>query len=266
MDGASAKQSDGEALASAARFAERVANYIRYRPSYPAETISFLLESIGIAAGGVVADLGSGTGIWSRLLLEAALEVRGVEPNAEMRQAAESALGSCDRFQSLSGRSDQTGLEPGSVDLITAAQAFHWFDVPATRKECMRILKPDGFVSLLWNERQIDSSEFMIDYEALLQTYATDYNDVNHTNLAEPVFREFYGHDTYCVARFPNVQHFDYEGVEGRLLSCSYVPNEGQKGYEPMLKALHKIFVERAVEGQIAFEYQTVVYCGRLEA
>ncbi len=256
---------DSIELASAARFADRVSNYTRYRPGYPDQALSFIQRETGLVGENVVADLGSGTGIWSRLLLEAGYRVVGVEPSPEMRGVAESTLASFDAFQSVDGRSDQTGLAPDSVDLITAAQAFHWFDISASRRECQRILKDQGFVALLWNERLTDASPFLMDYEALLQAYATDYNQVNHAKLPASVFPGFYGHDKFRVASFPNIQHFDYEGLEGRLLSCSYVPNEEQPGYRPMLDALKKVFEQRAVEGRVAFEYQTRVYCGQLK-
>jgi SAM-dependent methyltransferase len=168
---------------SVARFSDRVVDYIRYRPSYPVEALDAIRAIGGLSAGAEVADLGAGTGIWTRILLDAGFQVTAMEPNLEMRRAAEESLGNQPGFRSLEGASDRTGLPPASVDLVTAAQAFHWFDVAKTRRECLRVLKQNAWVVLLFNERLVDGSPFLIAYESLLQRYATDYNLINHANL-----------------------------------------------------------------------------------
>jgi len=181
-----------------------------------------------------------------------------------MRQAAEEELGSTAGFRSVDGASEKTGVVSGSTDLVTAAQAFHWFDVAKTRKECLRVLKRNGWVAFLFNDRLVDGSPFLVAYEALLQRYATDYKLVNHANLKDETFVQFFGSDTYKVLSFPNVQEFDYRGLEGHLLSSSYAPSKGHHDHEPMLSELRQLFERNEVEGVVHFEYQTLVYMGRL--
>ena len=151
------------------RFTSRVETYIKYRPTYPAAVIDLLRSECGLTADAIVADVGSGTGILSELVLKNGNEVIGVEPNQAMRLAAEHLLSSYPRFRSVEGSAEASTLPAASVDLITAGQAFHWFDATAARREFARILKPNGSVALIWNDRQLDSTEFLRGYEALLR-------------------------------------------------------------------------------------------------
>jgi hypothetical protein len=176
-----------------------------------------------------------------------------------MRKAAEMGLGSHSGFGSVDGASDSTGLSTGSVDLITAAQAFHWFDVVKTRRECLRVLKQDAWVALLFNERLVEGSPFLIAYEALLQRFATDYNLVNHASLNDDTFVQLYGTNAYERRSFPNIQQFDYKGLEGRLLSSSYAPAKGHPDHETMLSELRQLFDETEKDSLIGFEYRTLV-------
>ena len=162
------------------RFSDRVENYVRYRPGYPPEVMQALKAECGLASSHVVADIASGTGIWTRMLLENSNPVFGVEPNAEMRAAGERLLAAFPKFTSTAGTAETTTLSHQSVDFVTAAQAAHWFDRARARREFVRILKPGGWLVLLWNERVTDSTKFLRDYEQLLLTYGTDYQDIRH--------------------------------------------------------------------------------------
>ena len=153
---------------STQRFSDRVENYIRYRPSYPAQVLETLRSECGLSASSTVADIASGTGIFSRLLLEDGNRVYGVEPNREMRQAAERLLADFRGFMSIAGTAEATTLPDQSVEFATAAQAAHWFDLPKARKEFARILKPQGWAVLIWNERCTDTTPFLREYEELL--------------------------------------------------------------------------------------------------
>ncbi len=246
------------------RFSDRVENYVRYRPSYPAGVIATLRERAGLGPGAVVADVGSGTGIFAQLLLPHCLRVFGVEPNAAMRGAAENLLAGVPNFTSQSGTAEATGLSDGSVDLITAAQAFHWFEVPACRREFARILRPGGRVALIWNERLTDASPFLMDYEELLRKHATDYAQVDHTRVDETALSAFFGPAGLFTAEFPNEQHFDLVGLEGRLLSSSYAPNVGQPGHDAMMAALAGLFARHQQQGRVALLYRTELHIGRL--
>src|SRR5512146_1480557 len=167
------------------RFSSRVDAYIKYRPGYPAGVVETLRDECGLAPASIVADVGSGTGLLARILLGYGCRVYGIEPNAEMRAAGERLLEGYPLFTSLGGSAEETGLPDASVDFVTAGQAFHWFDPLRAREEFQRILKPRGWVALVWNERRLDSSPFLEAYEGLLQTYGIDYNQVNHRNVEE---------------------------------------------------------------------------------
>jgi len=247
------------------RFSDRVENYVRYRPGYPKEVIDLLARECGLARDKAVADIASGTGIWTRMLLETGAHVFGVEPNAEMRQAGEKLLASYSNFTSLAGKAEETTLSDHSVDLATAAQAAHWFDRARARREFVRILKPGGWLALLWNERETDSTAFLRDYEQLLLTYGTDYEDVRHERTTDAV-NEFFDPAPFEERSFPLTQNFDYPGLEGRLLSSSYAPGPDHPKHESMLRELKRIFEQHAVNGQVAVAYKTRVFFGRVVA
>ena len=244
------------------RFSDRVENYVRYRPGYPAEVVQALKEECGLAPSHVIADIASGTGIWTRALLEHGNRVFGIEPNAEMREAGERLLSAFPNFTSVAGLAEATTLPDRSVDFITAAQAAHWFDRERARREFIRILKPGGWLVLLWNERVTDSTKFLRDYEQLLLTYGTDYEDVRHERTTAAV-NEFFDPHLYQERVFAMRQEFDYTGVEGRLLSSSYAPGRGHPRHDSMLLDLRRIFDACSGEGKVAFEYKTRVYFGR---
>jgi len=245
------------------RFSDRVENYVRYRPGYPAEALRALKNDCGLAPAHVIADIASGTGIWTRMLLQNGNPVFGVEPNAEMRQAGDRLLADFPRFTSIGGTAEATTLQDGSVDFVTAAQAAHWFDRPRTRQEFVRILKPSGWLVLLWNERLTDSTPFLRAYEELLLNFGTDYEEVRHERTTDAV-SEFFDPAPYRERVFSMRQEFDYVGLQGRLLSSSYAPGPEHPNHEAMLRELRRIFDLHASSGQVAFEYKTRVYFGRL--
>ena len=250
---------------STQRFSSRVENYIKYRPGYPAAILDLLKEKCGLSGASVVADIGSGTGILTELFLRNGNLVFAVEPNREMREAAEQLLSKYPNFVSVSGTAEATTLKAQSADVVTASQAFHWFDRGQSRQEFLRILKPGGRVVLIWNERNL-TGPFAAAYEHLLRTYGTDYEEVNHRHTDAKVIGPFFGASGYKRVRFPNRQIFDWEGLKGRLLSSSYAPEPGHPKHFPMLEALHSLFSEYQTGGQVTFEYDTLVYYGRLWA
>ena len=249
---------------SVQRFSNRVDSYARHRPSYPPEVIACLQREAGLAAGMVIADIGSGTGILTRLLLANGNTVYAVEPNAGMREIAERDLGGMANFHSIDGRSDATALPDRSVDLVTAAQAFHWFEPQATRAEFRRILRPPGTVALIWNDRRA-VTPFMQAYEQLLDRYGTDYKQVDHKYVADgPALERFFAPRGFRLFSFPNFQALDVEGLVGRLASTSYVPAPGETGYAALLAQALALFEEYAEGGQVRIEYETQVYLGKL--
>jgi SAM-dependent methyltransferase len=247
------------------RFADRVEQYIRYRPGYPEGVFDILSREVGLTNQSVIADVGSGTGISSELFLKHGNVVYGVEPNAEMRHAAERLLASYPNFRSITGTAEATTLPDQSVDLVVAGQAFHWFDPAAARQELRRILKPGGAVVLLWNTRRTFSSPFMHGYEALLQKFGTDYTTVRHEQLDPQQLAAFFTPATYRRFALDNQQHFDWDGLRGRLLSSSFVPAAGQPNYQPMLDALRRLYDQYQSAGQVHFTYDTEIHLGMPE-
>jgi SAM-dependent methyltransferase len=252
---------DVMAPSSTERFSDRVENYIRYRPGYPPEIVPLLIQQASLSPASLIADIGSGTGISAEMFLRAGYQVIGVEPNQAMRDAAESLLRSYPAFTSVNGTASATTLESQSVDLIIAAQAFHWFAGKNTRDEFTRILKPGGHISLIWNVRQVDTTPFLRDYEALLLRFGTDYDTVRHETIDARVLGEFFA-GTYSVHTFANQQVFDHESLRGRLLSSSYAPGPDHPDHAAMLAELRRIFDLHQRDGVVVIHYVTEVYFG----
>ncbi|MBF2022440.1 MAG: class I SAM-dependent methyltransferase [Hydrococcus sp. C42_A2020_068] len=214
------------------RFSSRVENYIKYRPHYPKQIINFLRENCQLTPASIVADIGSGTGISSQLFLQNGNLVYGTEPNREMREAGERLLKRYDNFKSIDGVAEATTLANASADLIIAGQAFHWFDRAKAKFEFKRILKPQGWVVLMWNDRRTNSTSFLIAYEQLLQTYGTDYEQVNHKQIDKTIIDSFLGTGNYQQTNFYNYQTFNFEGLKERLLS-SWLSDKTQIALTP---------------------------------
>jgi SAM-dependent methyltransferase len=248
-----------------ARFDDRVDDYVRHRPGYPPALIAILQETCGLRPGCDAADVGSGTGKLTELLLAAGARVHAVEPNAGMRAAAERLLGRLPGFVSVDGRAEATGLPGASVDLVTAAQAFHWFDRTAAHAEFHRILKPRGMVALVWNERDRDGSAFLRDYEDCLGRFSVDYTEVDHRHTAsQEHLSEFFGPARFGEAEIPNRQDLDLEGLQGRYLSSSYALPRGHPRFDDAMAALSEIFDRYARDGRVRIDYRTRLYRGRL--
>lgn len=244
---------------STQRFSNRVANYVKYRPGYPEGVLVLFRDEMGLEPFSVVADIGSGTGISAKIFLENGNTVYGVEPNAAMRTAAEEYLRDFPRFISIDGTASATGLDQDSVDLVIAAQAYHWFDGAAARIEFDRILRPGGHIALMWNERQLGTTPFLIEYEAFLLKYAGDYEVVRHENTGEKELREFFGGD-FHTRTFQNSQVLDLDGLKGRAASSSYMPAEDDEAYPSMVEELSHLFAKHEENGRIKVLYDTNVH------
>ena len=243
------------------RFSDRVANYQKHRPGYPADILSLLARDCGLTRNSVVADIGSGTGLLTELFCRNGNRVYGVEPNRPMREAGEQYLAAFPNFTSVEGTAEATTLDGSSVDIATAGQAFHWFDIALARREFRRILKMNGWAVLVWNERRLHASPFLEAYENLLHQFGTDYKQVQQEYDVSDL-PDFFGHSLYRTASFPNFQDFDQEGLRGRILSASYMPAEDDPNYAPMLREIERVFREHQREGRVRMEYDTRVYYG----
>lgn len=251
-------------LDATTRFSSRVNAYMRTRPDYPAGVVDTLERECGLNESSVIADIGSGTGILARLLLAHGSTVFGVEPNREMREAGEQLLSAAyPKFTSIAATAENTSLPDASVDFVTAGQSFHWFDRGKCRVEFARILRPKGWVALVWNERLTDTTPFLREYERLLVEFSTDYGQVNHTQVDDSILKAWFGGEVHTHT-FPNAQHFDLEGLRGRLQSSSYAPEPGHANHDPMMSELERIFRTHSVDGMVSFEYETRLHCGQL--
>lgn len=239
------------------RFSNRVENYVKYRPSYPTAVLDCLRDECGLDETAVIADIGSGTGILARLFLQNGNRVLGVEPNREMRQAGESFLAEFPHFTSINGTAEATTLPAASVDFVTAGQAAHWFDKEKSLPELRRILRPGGFVVLLWNTMDFAASPFMQGYGQLYQRYLSnkpERNDELRGNVLA-----YLGEETQQRI-FPHEWPYDLTGLTGGLLSSSYAPLAGDPRHEPMLAELRNLFAAHAVDGRIHVLYTTELY------
>jgi SAM-dependent methyltransferase len=247
------------------RFSNRVADYVRFRPSYPLALLALLREEAGVGPGTTVADVGAGTGIFSALVLETGSHVIGVEPNQQMREAAQEHIGPHPRYRSVAGAAEATGLAKASVDLITVAQAFHWFPVEETSREFRKILRPGGRVALIWNTRRVTESPFLEGYESILEEWGTDYTMVRRSYDVEDSLAHLFDGAEISHRSFPNEHLLGYEALEGRLLSSSYMPTREDPNGPAMLTALAALFGEHATDDTVKMEYDTEVYYGLLK-
>ncbi len=268
------------------RFSDRVENYVKYRPSYPAALFDYLAEAMGAvrpeATGGGAtagrgfaapsprgrglraADVGAGTGIFTALLA-ARLEreggsVTGVEPNGDMREAALRHCAGLANATLVDGSAEATGLDTASVDLVTVAQAFHWFDRDRALAEFARIAAPGAKLALAWNNRLCDTP-FLAEYDRLVSTHAGEYRDVTHRNVGRDSLLDCFAGDA-IYREFAYEQRFDLAGVKGRVLSSSYCPKRGQPGHAEIMKGLEAAFARYAEDGTVAFRYRTELHFG----
>jgi SAM-dependent methyltransferase len=248
------------------RFSDRVDDYLKYRPRYQRQIVDALATVCGLAPQHVIADVGCGTGFAAEPFLHNGNRVIGIEPNREMREAGAQFLANFPNFEMCEGAAESTGLADASIDFVLAGQSFHWFPAEATRAEFARILKPDGWVVLVWQDRSLDANPFHRDYEELLQRYATDYKDVAHRHVGNPeIMARFFAPQQVKLISLETEQRLDYDGLRGRLLSSSYIPREGPQA-EAMLTELLKLFAKYAQNGHVLMLYETKIFYGHLRA
>lgn len=244
------------------RFSDRVDEYAKYRPGYPGSIISFLTEKHSLTPESSIADVGSGTGISSKLFLDLGCQVFGVEPNKEMRDRSKAELQSFEKFIAVDGSAHGTTLPSHSVDFVVVAQALHWFDLKLCKIEFSRILKPNGKVIVLYNQRDEAVSGLAKDYKSLLEKYGRDYKELRHRKHDELVQDNFF--KSFEVKVFSNNQDLNFEGLLGRVQSSSYMPVKGEEKFDLLMSELKSIFDEHNQNGSIRFSYNTHVYVGEI--
>lgn len=251
-------------LASTKRFSSRVADYVKYRPSYPPQVVDLCRDEIGVTPASVVADIGSGTGISAELFLKNGNLVYAVEPNPDMRAAAERLLAPrYENFHSVNGTAEATTLPDESVDIVVAAQAFHWFDKAAAAGEFWRVLRAGGHVAIIWNDRKTEGSPLLAGYDQLLRMLGTDYKQVSKTTTSVAELQNLFGVPFRRVA-FPHEQRFDFDGLRGRAMSASYSPLPDHPSHHAFIAGLHRLFDTHQRNGQVVFYYETEVFLGRV--
>jgi len=245
------------------RFSSRVADYVKNRPSYPPEVLDYLRSECGLTDNSVIADIGCGTGISSKLFLDNGNTVNGVEPNSAMLDAAVEFLAGYERFNAVNAPAEATTLDDASVDLITSFQSFHWFDHERVGAEFSRIAKAGAFAVIVWNERRLDETPFLIEYERLLKQHAIDYDTVRHDRVdTEMISSAISGKMT--VTEFENIQYLDLDGLLGRVASSSYMPGREHPAFGLMKNDLSAIFAKYSENGKISISYRTALYCIKL--
>jgi SAM-dependent methyltransferase len=244
-------------------YADRVDAYARYRPGYPPAAVDALVSRLD--AGAIVADVGSGTGVLTEALLERGLTVRAIEPASRMRRAAEQRLHRVEGFTSLAGAAEATGLPASSVAAVLAGQAFHWFHPARARREFRRILRPGGFVALLWNERRRTADQFHVELEALLRRLLPAYSAVDDHDARLPAsLAQLFGRWVPPSRTFPHVQALDPDGLVGRVMSASYAPGLETPSARQLARELRRLHARHGHDGVVALRYDTLLVAGPL--
>jgi len=263
-------------MANETRFTGKAEIYATYRPSYPTPLLDLIMKQaterqLSIDEC-VVADIGAGTGKFTALLLEKGFNVIAVEPNQDMlTQLNKLKLQYPDKLSIQSASAEQTGLAKSSVDIIVCAQAFHWFDAKKAKVEWKSILKEEGQVFLIWNQRHIDGSTFMKQYEQLFldldgAKHVEQYNlyrNVGHQYMSVEQLSSFFGQRPELF-QMEYEQKLDEKGLIGRIVSSSYALNEGDEGYDIFLEQIKQLFSRNEQDGYVSMLYETDCYFGMI--
>lgn len=262
-------------MSTTEKFTRKADLYAKYRPGYPQEFINYLCNNVGLGSNSNVADIGSGTGILSKQLLDAGCRVFCVEPNDNMRQIAENNLKGYSKFLSVNGKDENSTLEKGSIDFITVAQAFHWFDLEKFRLECQRILKPAGKVVLVWNSK-VEDDPATCEREKICRRYCPDFKGfAGGQGTAGLGYSEkspekpencisFFKDGDFEFREFKNNLYSDLENFIGGVLSSSYAPNKEDKDYMPFVGELTELFRKFSIDGVLVTPNVTRSYVGEV--
>lgn len=249
---------------STQRFSDRVEAYLAGRPRYPAELVSHL-ETLGaLPHAGVVADIGVGTGLSAEPFLAAGHRVIGVEPNAPMRAAGVEYLARFSTYEARDGTAEATGLAPGSVDLVIAGQAFHWFEPGRFRRESLRILRPGGWGALIWNDRDLAGTPFLAGYEALLLEYGNEYQAIRYRHQGTDAIPVYFGGQPPVAWEWRHRRDMDWAMLAALAGSASYLPAPGQARHAELMVALRALFDSNAAGGRVELRYTCRVHAAPL--
>ena len=256
--------SNSLAADSTVRFSDRVEAYLAGRPRYPAAIVDDLARSAALTPQAVIADVGVGTGLSAEPFLASGYRVIGVEPNAAMRAAGLEFLSRYPRYECRDGSADATGIDAASVDVVIAAQAFHWFDPGHFRAESLRILKPGGWAALIWNDRDSRGTAFLAGYEALLIEYGQDYRAIRYRHEGTEAIPVYFGGTAPAAVEFRHTRLMDLQAVFALAGSASYLPAPGQPRHAEMMSELDRLFAANAQQGAVEMRYTCRVHAAPL--
>jgi SAM-dependent methyltransferase len=249
------------------RFTGRVENYRLHRPRYPQEIVDLFLNECDLTADKQIADIAAGTGLLSEIFLQRHYSVIAVEPNDEMRTACNQLVEQFPRLHCVPGTAKTTGLPTASVDCVLVGQAMHWFDLKRTREEFVRILRLHGWCAVIYNNRRMEGDPFHEGYERILREFGIDYTQVQERHLSsDEIERRFFAPTPARRKAFANLQELSLEALEGRILSSSYMPKQGQARHEEMREAIATLFSQHQENGRVRLEYECVVTYGQLNS
>jgi SAM-dependent methyltransferase len=246
------------------RFSSRVEEYRLYRPGYPAAIVDLLEKECGLTSAARVVDVAAGTGLLSEIFLERGYVVEAIEPNEKMRAACKTLGERWQRLCCTVGTAEATGLPDASADLITVGQAMHWFDLRPTRAEFVRLLSPGGWCAVIYNHRRMGGDALHEGYERILLDFGIDYLKVQRQHMTEEKLAEFFAPDEMKCATLPNHQDLTLEGLEGRIVSSSFMPQPGHACFNEMHAAIERLFEENQRDGVVTIQYDCVVTYGQL--
>ena len=244
------------------KFSGLANHYDASRPSYATELVECLFEKYQLQEHSIVADIGAGTGKFSKQLLERGCTVFCVEPNADMRKIAEQNLQVYKNVSIIDGSDSNTNVANISVDFVSVAQAFHWFDADSFQRECQRILKPDGKVILVWNMRDMKAAVNKANYEVFQKYCPNFYGFSGGVKTEEAHILNFFQHHVE-IKKFSNPLTFTKEKFIQRCLSASYSLRPEDERYEMYLQALEQVFDDFAVDGCLTVANDTKAYIGK---
>jgi len=243
------------------RFSDKSENYAKYRPGYPVRILQFL-KDYNFCDKSIIADIGSGTGILTKIFLENGNNVYAVEPNEKMREKANSLLNKFKNYFPINGTAENTTLPNNSVDFIVVGTAFHWFDATRALNEFRRILIENGVLVLIWNDRKTDTL-FLTEYETILKTFSKEYQGGTRRNISDDVIEKYFRKDFKKIT-LENNQEFSFDELIGRFSSSSYSPKEGTSEYNDSYNLLKRIFDQYKINNKVLFKYDTNIFIGRI--
>jgi len=246
------------------KFTGKADQYAKFRPQYSEAFLDYLYNSVGFSDNVVVADIGSGTGIFSKQLLRRGTNVICIEPNDEMMSKAKEYLAEYDGCKFISAPSEATTLKKDSVDFITVAQAFHWFDLDRFRTECQRILRRSGKVVLIWNSRVRGKEIHDLNNDIIIKYCENFIGNSGGVQEDDDRFKSFFKNEKFEYREFENTQYVDLDRFIGGNLSASYAPKEDNINYENFISELRDLFDKYSEDGQLELPMITRAYVGKV--